>query len=173
MKGIALCQGLAAISPILKQQKEYKYLTTVDQLSKLYFFHWTEYFPFFKKLYFNPPPPLPWWGAAVGCTQWLDCKQQRKGKIETQQQKYQQHLLQWVECVVCMRSRAWSCPTLCDLMNSLAHQAPLSMESSRQEYWSGLPFPPPGDLLNPRVKPMSPALVSGFFTKEPSGKPVG
>ena len=39
-----------------------------------------------------------------------------------------------------------------------AHQAPLSMGFSRQEYWSGLPFPSPGDLLDPGIEPMSPAL---------------
>ena len=39
---------------------------------------------------------------------------------------------------------AQSCPTLCDPMNCVARQAPLSMEFSRQEYWSGLPFPSPG-----------------------------
>ena len=46
-------------------------------------------------------------------------------------------------------------------------QAPLSMELSRQEYQSGLPFPPPGDLLDPGIEPvslMSPALTRGFFT---------
>ena len=42
-----------------------------------------------------------------------------------------------------------SCPTLCDLVDGSPHQAPLSMEFPRQEYWSGLPFPPPGDLSNP------------------------
>ena len=40
---------------------------------------------------------------------------------------------------------------------TVAHQASLDMEFSRQEYWSGLPFPPPGDLPNPGIKPMSPA----------------
>ena len=47
------------------------------------------------------------------------------------------------------------------------HQAPLSMEFSRQEYWSRLPFPPPGDLPDPRIEPlslMSPALAGGFLT---------
>ena len=47
------------------------------------------------------------------------------------------------------------------------HQAPLSMRFSRQEYWSGLPFPPPGDLSNPGIAPacpMSPALAGRFFT---------
>ena len=48
-----------------------------------------------------------------------------------------------------------------------AHQAPLSMEFSRQEYCSGLPFPPPGDVLDPGIKSaslLSPALADEFFT---------
>ena len=57
---------------------------------------------------------------------------------------------------------------------TIAPQVPLSMEFSRQEYWSGLPFPPPGDLPNPRIEPASlasPALAGGFFTTEPPRKP--
>ena len=54
-------------------------------------------------------------------------------------------------CVVCC-SVAQPCLTLCDPMDYIAHQAPLSMGFSRQEYWSGLPFPPPGDLPDPGVK---------------------
>ena len=50
-------------------------------------------------------------------------------------------------------------------------KAPLSMGFSRQEYWSGLPFPPSGDLPDPGIEPMSPALVGKFFTTEPPGKP--
>ena len=50
-----------------------------------------------------------------------------------------------------------SCPTLAASW-TVAHQAPLSMGFSRQEYWSGLPFPSPGDLPNPGIKPTSPAL---------------
>ena len=42
-----------------------------------------------------------------------------------------------------------------------AHQVPLIMEFSRQEYWSGLPFPSPGDLPNPGIETVSPALQSG------------
>ena len=45
------------------------------------------------------------------------------------------------------------------------------MEFSRQKYWSGLPFPPPGDLPDLGIEPMSPALAGGFFTTEPPGKP--
>jgi len=45
------------------------------------------------------------------------------------------------------------------------------MEFSRQEYWRGLPFHPPGDLLDSRIEPALPASAGGFFTTEPSGKP--
>ena len=51
------------------------------------------------------------------------------------------------------------------------HQAPLSMEFSRQEYWSGLPLPPPWDLLNPGIEPtspVSPTLQVNYLTAEPS-----
>ena len=55
---------------------------------------------------------------------------------------------------------------------TVAHQAPLSMGFSRQEYWSGLPFPPPGDFPDPRIEPVSPTspeLGGRFFSPEPSG----
>ena len=55
-----------------------------------------------------------------------------------------------------------------------AHQVPLSMEFSRQEYWGGLPFPSPGYLPDPGIEPTSlasSALAGGFFTTEPPGKP--
>ena len=53
---------------------------------------------------------------------------------------------------------------------SVACQALLSMAFSRQKYWSGLPFPPLGDLPDSRIKPMSPALAGRFFTAQPPGK---
>ena len=53
----------------------------------------------------------------------------------------------------------------------VAHQAPLSMGFSRQEYWSGYPFPSPGDLPDPGIKPAAPALADGFITTEPPSKP--
>ena len=55
-----------------------------------------------------------------------------------------------------------------------AHQAPLSMEFSRQEYWSGLPFTIPGDLPDPWIEPRSLAsstLAGGFFSTDLPGKP--
>ena len=61
----------------------------------------------------------------------------------------------------------FSCVSFFATLWILASQAPLSMGFSRQEYWSGLPCPPPGDLPNPGIKPvslMSPSLADGFFT---------
>ena len=54
----------------------------------------------------------------------------------------------------------------------LACQAPLSMEFPRLEYWSGLPFPPPGDLTDPGVEHGFPALQAGSLLSEPPGKPI-
>ena len=54
---------------------------------------------------------------------------------------------------------------------TVACQASLSMGFSSQEYWSGVPFPPPGDLPNPGMVPVSPALAGRFFSTDPPGKP--
>ena len=54
---------------------------------------------------------------------------------------------------------------------TVAHQAPLSMGFPRQEYWSGVPLPSPGDLPDPGLEPASLALVGGFFATVPLGKP--
>ena len=64
-----------------------------------------------------------------------------------------------------------SCAQLFAMVWTVALQAPLSMGFFRQEYWSGLPFPPLGDLPNPEIEPSSPASSGGFFTTEPPGKP--
>ena len=53
---------------------------------------------------------------------------------------------------------------------TVVHQAPPSMEFSRQEYWSGLPFPSSGDLPNPGIEPGSPALRADALPSEPPGK---
>ena len=56
---------------------------------------------------------------------------------------------------------------------TVAYQAPLSLGFSRQEYWSGLPFPSPGNLPDPGIEPGSPALQADALTSEPPGKPQG
>ena len=77
-----------------------------------------------------------------------------------------------------VRACMLSCSVLSQLFATpwtVAHQALLSMEFSRQEYWNGLSFPSPGDLPNPGIEPASvesPALAGRFFTTEPPGKPL-
>ena len=63
-----------------------------------------------------------------------------------------------------------SCLTLLD-PRTVACQAPPSMEFCRQEYWSGLPFPSPGDLPNPGIKPGPPALQADSLLTELRGRP--
>ena len=75
---------------------------------------------------------------------------------------------------VCLLSH-FSCVWLFVTLWSIALQAPLSMGFSRQEYWSGLPCPPPGDLSDPWMEPaslMSPASAGGFFTTSATGESV-
>ena len=57
-----------------------------------------------------------------------------------------------------------SCLNFCNPMDSRLHQAPLSMGFSRQEYWSGLPFPSPGNLPNPGTEPRSLTFIDIRFT---------
>ena len=63
-------------------------------------------------------------------------------------------------CVVLNR---FNCVQLFATLRTAARQVPLSMGFSRQEYWSGLPYPLPGDLPHPGTEPKSPALAGGFF----------
>ena len=68
-----------------------------------------------------------------------------------------------------------SCVQLFATLWTVALQAPLSMGFPRQENWNGLPFPPPEDLSDPGIEPVSPvspALAGGFFTTELPGKPI-
>ena len=84
----------------------------------------------------------------------------------------------YIHVHVCVYVYICLCVSVCTLSYSwlfvtpwtVAHQAPLSMGFSRQEYWSGLPCSPPGDLPNPGIKPGSSALAGGLFTTKPPGK---
>ena len=70
-------------------------------------------------------------------------------------------------CKLCMSGQLLSHVQLFAIPRTVACQTPLPLEFSRQEYWSGLPFPTPGDLPDPGIEPMSlmsPALAGGFFT---------
>ena len=79
------------------------------------------------------------------------------------------NILSFKNCVCLVVSYSFVTPW------TVAHQAPLSMELSRQEHWSGVPLPLPENLPNPGIKPMSlasPALAGGFLTLVPPGKPL-
>ena len=65
-----------------------------------------------------------------------------------------------------------SCVRLFATPWTVAYQAPPSVEFSRQEYWSGLPFPSPGDLPDPGIEPGSPSLQADTLTSEPPEKPI-
>ena len=69
--------------------------------------------------------------------------------------------------IVCAQS--FSHVRLFETPRTVASQAPLSMGFSRQEYWSGLPCPPPGDLPDPGIEPRSPALQADSLPSEPPG----
>ena len=78
-------------------------------------------------------------------------------------------------CVCVCAPSLQSCLTVCDPMDCVAHQAPLSMGFSRQEYWSGLPCPPPGDLSDPGIElasPVSPALQADSLPLSHQGSQV-
>ena len=70
-------------------------------------------------------------------------------------------------CVWCTLSLVW---LFFATQWTVAHQAPPSMEFSRQEYWSGLPFPPAGGFPDPGIESESPAVAGRFFSTEPPGK---
>ena len=79
-------------------------------------------------------------------------------------------LLDFCRNMFCCCLVAKSCLTLLWPPRTVPHQVPLSMGFPRQEYWSGLPFPSPGDPPNSGIEPASPALAGRFFTTEPPGK---
>ena len=68
---------------------------------------------------------------------------------------------------VCARAQSLSCAQLFVTPWTVALEPSLPIEFARQESWSGLPFPPPGDLRDPGTEPASPALAGRFFTTEP------
>ena len=79
----------------------------------------------------------------------------------------------WLKKVVKVQVKSLSRVRLFATPWTIAHQAPQSMEFSRQEGWSELPFPSPGDLPNPGIEPASPALQADALPSEPPGKVRG
>ena len=79
--------------------------------------------------------------------------------------------LHYSNCSLKVKVKSLSCVQLFVTPWTVAYQAPPSMEFSRQEYWSVLPFPSPGDLPGPGIEPGSPALQADALPSKPSGKP--
>ena len=73
--------------------------------------------------------------------------------------------------LACVHAQSLTCVQLFATPWTVAHQAPLSMQFSRQEYWSGLPFPSERNLPDPGIEPRPPALAGEFFNTEPQGSP--
>ena len=89
-------------------------------------------------------------------------------------------LLRWMNIIFtnsktlrqpCCFVQLLSCVWIFETPWIVAYQVPLSVRLSRKEYWNGLPFPFPGDLPNPRIKPASPAFAGRLFISDPPGKP--
>ena len=81
----------------------------------------------------------------------------------------------WLLRALCKSVLLLSCSVMSNSLvtpRTEAHWVPLSMGCSRQEYWTGLPFPSPGYLPNPEIEPKSLALAGGFCTTGPLGKPL-
>ena len=82
------------------------------------------------------------------------------------------NLQKWISDQICpplVKVKSLSRVRLFVIPWTVAYQAPPSMGCSRQEYWSGLPFPSPGDLPNPGIEPWSPTLEADALTSEPPG----
>ena len=112
--------------------------------------------------------PSAWEGDLAHCSQCL-CFSRRERRDTWHRLSFA--ALPFIYCCCCCLGTQ-SCPSL-EASWTVACQAPLFMAFSRQECWIGLSFPPPGDLLlDPGIKPASPALTGGFFIAEPPGKPL-
>ena len=112
---------------------------------------------------------------------WSDGRKSKEGSVGIKSsretfpnvEERSDYLLHKHSCM-CVCVRAQVCPTLWDPMD-YSPPGPPSKGFSRQEYWSGLSFPSPGDLPDPGIQltsPVSPTLASGFFNTGPPGKPI-
>ena len=118
------------------------------------------------------PKVWPWnhWGSVWQCPEEPDLRYTGlKNVVKEVEDLYADNyktLIKEIESEV-----AQSCLTFCNPMDCEAYQAPLSMEFSWQEYWSGLPLPSPGDFPDPGIEPRSPALQADALPSEPPRKP--
>ena len=84
---------------------------------------------------------------------------------------YSTYVISWPKVKVKVKMKSLSRVQVFVILFTVAYQAPQSMQFSRQEYWSGLPFPSPGDLPNPGIEPGYPALQADALPSEHQGSP--
>ena len=119
------------------------------------------------------PKVWPWnhWGSVWQCPEEPDLRYTGlKNVVKEVEDLYADNyktLIKEIESEV-----AQSCLTFCNPMDCVAYQAPLSMEFSWQEYWSGSPLPSPGDFPDPGIELGSPTLQADSLQSEPRGKPM-
>ena len=115
-----------------------------------------------------------WWATVHGVTKESDMTEQLTLSLSlTQHLPLYLHSVTWDICLSCVLSH-FSCVCLFATPGTVTCQAPLSMGFSRQEYWSGLPCPPPGGLPYPGIKPTSLSFLhwqGGSLPLDPPGKP--
>ena len=104
-----------------------------------------------------------WPGGGRKVSRWREQREQRQEKGKGRSFRNRSA---WLACEDASRVRLFATPGTVD------HQIPPSVESSRQEYWSGLPFPSPGGLPNLGIEPRSPALQADALPSEPPRKPI-
>ena len=151
-----LCVGLAHILLILPLHVLYFFVALIISVTSSKFYFPTMY-------YYSDPPSLLSIGKLISPKYEYQKRDYSYQKKKTSS-KVSRIMFLYISEV------AQSCPTLCDPMDCVAYQAPLSMGFSRQYYWSGLPFPSPVDLPHPGMEPRSPALQTDTLLSEPPGK---
>ena len=115
---------------------------------------------------------LCWWRYFKCCGDIILCKNQSQDRDNSFLWHPWPEIFSYVRIlrlggILKVKVKSLSCVRLFPTLWTVAHQAPPSLGFSRQEYWSGLPFPSPGDLPDPGIEPRSPALQANALTSEP------
>ena len=123
-------------------------------------------------LVLTPPTQILWDSGSQTC--WALHPYNKLNKYRKTQKAFV-HVNYIYEYIPCIHDQLFNHVWLSVTLWTIAHQAPLPMGFPRQEYWTGLLFPPPGNLLDPGIElmsPASPANAGRFFTAETPGKPL-
>ena len=123
----------------------------------------------------NPRDGGAWWAAVYGVAQsqtGLKWHSSSRGFLQVPLLRFPDREGGNLKDTLKVKVKSFSCVRLFATPWTVTHQAPPSMGFSKQEYWSGLPFPSPGDLPHPGIEPRSPSFQADALTSEPPGKPT-